>query len=166
MTFGGRWGLVGELVEEERILEELPSWVPGYLAAWGSQLDPDGKTMRVKTAAALAGTTESNVRMLRKRNQNFRLLETIARKGGSLWLSSYMEAGIRGMAPRIFQSFYKLVEAENPQVVLQAMKWALDKPDAIDITSAGDKLEQSVVVYIPDNDRGDRDLTGDEGDDG
>jgi len=128
---------VGELAEEERTLEELPSWVPGYLAAWGSKLDPDGKTMRVKTAAALAGTTESNVRNLRQRNPNFRLLETIARKGGSLWLSSYMEAGIRGMAPRIFQSFCKLVESQNPQVVLQAMKWALDKPEGINVNLSG-----------------------------
>ena len=93
--------------------------------------------MRVKTAAALAGTTESNVRTLRMRNEQFRLLETIARKAGSLWLSSYMQAGIRGMAPRIFQSFTKLIEAENPQVVLQAMKWALDKPDGINVNLSG-----------------------------
>ena len=128
---------MGELAEEERTLEQLPAWVPGYLAAWGSKRDPEGKTMRVKTAAALAGTTESNVRMLRKRNEQFRLLETIARKGGSLWLSSYMQAGIRGMAPRILQSFTKLIEAENPQVVLQAMKWALDKPDGINVNLSG-----------------------------
>ena len=128
---------MGELAEEERILEQLPPWVPSYLAAWGSKLDPEGKTMRVKTAAALAGTTESNVRMLRNSNPKFRLLETIARKGGSLWLSSYMEAGIRGMAPRIFQSFASLIESENPQVVLQAMKWALDKPDGINVNLSG-----------------------------
>ena len=93
--------------------------------------------MRVKTAAALAGTTESNVRHLRRTSDQFKLLETIARKGGSLWLSSYMEAGIRGMAPRIFQSFYKLVEDQNPQAVLQAMKWALNKPDGLNVNLSG-----------------------------
>jgi hypothetical protein len=146
---------MGEQAQEERIFAGLPAWVPGYLAAWGSKRDPEGKTMRVKTAAALAGTTDSNVRMLRNSNPQFRLLETIARKAGSLWLSSYMEAGIRGIAPQIFHSFQSLVQSENPQVVLQAMKWALDKPDAIDITSGGEQLEQNVVVYIPENDRGD-----------
>jgi len=128
---------VGELADEQEVLESLPSWVPDYLAAWGSRFDPDGKRMRVKTAAALAGTTESNVRHLRCTSERFKLLETIARKGGAIWLSSYMEAGIRGMAPKIFQSFHKLIEAENPQVVLQAMKWALDKPDGINVNLTG-----------------------------
>ena len=120
---------MGELAEEQARLEKLPAWVTEYLAAWGSRFDPDGKPMRVKTAAALAGTTASNVRDLRRTSEQFRLLERIARHGGAMFLASYMEAGIRSLAPAMLRAFAALIEAENPQVVLQGMKWALDKPD-------------------------------------
>ena len=128
---------MGELAEEQAQLEKLPVWVPDYLAAWGSKFDPEGKRMRVKTAATLAGTTESNVRELRRRSERFQLMEKIAREGGSLFLSSYMEAGLRTMAPSLLQAFRTLVANLNPQVVLQGMKWAMDRPEALTVDVTG-----------------------------
>ena len=93
--------------------------------------------MRVKTAATLAGTTESNVRELRRRSDRFQLMEKIAREGGSMFLSSYMEAGLRTMAPSLLQAFRMLVANMNPQVVLQGMKWAMDRPEALTVDVTG-----------------------------
>jgi len=125
------------LAEEQAQLETLPAWVPLYLAAWGSRLDPEGKRMRVKTAAGLAGVTDSAVRELRRTNEQFRLLEAIAREASKVFLSSYMEAGIRSSVPQLLRAYLDLVEARNPQVVLQGMKWALDKQEAVNVNLRG-----------------------------
>ena len=117
------------MAEEQEILDSLPEWVPDYLAAWGSRVGPDGERMQVSKAAALVGVTPAAVRKLRERSERFRLLEQVARHGGSGFTASYMEAGIKGMAFDIFRAFRRLVENGNPQVVVQAMKWAMDKPD-------------------------------------
>lgn len=123
---------MGELAEEQAQLETLPAWVPLYLAAWGS-VDPEGKRMQVKTAAGLAGVTDSAVRELRRTNEQFRTLEHIARRASQAFLASYMEAGIRASAPQLLQAYLELVASRNPQVVLQGMKWALDKPEAANV---------------------------------
>ena len=120
---------MGEIASEEQVLDTLPEWVPDYLAAWGSKVGPDGERMQVNKAAALVGITPDAVRMLRARSEQFKLLEYVARHSGGAFAASFMEAGIKGMVFDIFRSFRTLVQNQNPQVVLQAMKWAMDRPD-------------------------------------
>lgn len=127
---------MGELADEARQLEELPEWVPTYLAAWGS-VRPDGKAMSVEWAAGLAGVTPSAVRHLRKRDSRFKTLEFVARHGGSLFMSTYADAGIRGAAPAILMAFLKLVASGNAQAVLQGMKWLLGERDVVDVHLKG-----------------------------
>ena len=135
---------MGELADEEKLLEKLPEWVPTYLAAWGSTR-PDGKAMSVEWAAGLAGVSPSAVRKLRIRQRQFQTLEYIARHGGSAFMASYADAGIRGAAPGILMAFLKLVEEGNSTVVLQGMKWLLNKPDA-------DVLNNVGLVWLAKND--------------
>lgn len=123
---------MGELAEEARQLDALPSWVPTYLAAWGS-VRPDGKAMSVEWAAGLAGITPSAVRHLRAKDRRFKTLEYVARHGGSAFMASYAEAGVRGAAPAILTAFLGLVNSGNAQAVLQGMKWLLGRADAVDI---------------------------------
>ena len=127
---------MGELAEEQRQFEELPEWVPTYLAAWGS-VRPDGKAMSVEWAAGLAGVTASAVRNLRARDRRFKTLEYVARHGGSAFMASYADAGIRGAAPAILSAFLGLVADGNAQAVLQGMKWLLGTSDSVDVHLKG-----------------------------
>ena len=114
--------------EEQRTLERLPEWVPQYLAAWGSTR-PDGKAMSVEWAAGLAGVTPSGVRSLRERRVEFRRLEYLTRHGTAAFMASYAEAGLRGSAPAILNSFLALIQEREYHTVIQGMKWLMNKPD-------------------------------------
>lgn len=120
---------MGELAEEQRVLDTLPDWVPTYLAAWGS-VRPDGKQMSVEWAAGLAGISASAVRNLRMRDRRFRTLEYVARHGGAAFMASFAEAGVRTSAPRLLTAFLKLVDEGNSTAIIQGMKWLLGKADA------------------------------------
>lgn len=129
---------MGELAEEQAQTDGFPDWALEYLAAWGSKVGPDGKRMRVKTAAALAGTTDSNVRELRRTNERFRLMEGIARNAGAMYMASYAEAGLRALAPEILRAFADLVRSRNAQIVVQAMKILLG-PETVQLTGSEGK---------------------------
>lgn len=146
---------MGELAEENRQFEELPEWVPQYLAAWGSTR-PDGRCMSVKWAAGLVGVDPSTVRHLRSRSRAFRTLEYIARHGGGEFMASYAEAGLRGSATAILRAFLNLViDERNPQATIQAMKWLLARPDEVDLNLSGAVAQGSLLEWaeIPDGER-------------
>ena len=84
--------------------------------------------MSVKRAAELAGTTASNVRNLRANNPQFARMEYIARHGDGEVVTSLIEAGLRGNAAIIFDSFMRLVRNGDRQAILNAMNWLQDKP--------------------------------------
>jgi hypothetical protein len=119
-------------IERAEVAEELPAWVPAYLAAWGGEQksgeQKNGKRMTVSQAAEVAGTTSSNVRNLRTRSEQFKRLEWIARHGDTAYMQSMVEAGMRGNALLIFAAFMRLVQEGNTQAVLKAMEWLQDKP--------------------------------------
>lgn len=130
-------------------LPRLPPWVPTYLAAWGSPR-PDGKGMTVIWASSLAGTTDSNVRNLRKRSPQFRRMEDMARFGTAQGIGDFIDAGLRGNAPTIFGKFVQLVDEGNVQAVLKGVEWLRGKPTkhVHEITRA-----PQAHIYIPDNER-------------
>lgn len=109
-------------IDEASELEKMPSWVPTYLAAWGST-NPDGNRMLVRIAAELAGTQASNVRNLRLRSPQFKRMEWMARHGSMAQAASFVEAGLRGIAPVIFEAFVKLIRSGDPATVRKAMEW-------------------------------------------
>jgi hypothetical protein len=108
-------------------LNKLPHWAPTYIAAWGSH-DESGTRMSVTRAAELAGTTASNVRMLRSKEPQFARMEYIARHGDGEVVTSLIEAGLRGNAAVIFDAFMRLVRSGDRQAILNAMNWLQDKP--------------------------------------
>ena len=149
---------MGELAEEQRILEKLPAWVPEYLAAWGS-VRPDGKAMSVEWAAGLAGVSAVAVRMLRGRHREFRTLEYLARHGTAAFMVSYAEAGLRGAAPAIVAAFRKLIDDGEYHTVIQGMKWLMDKPDlamegSLGIEYVNDWRENPLALSTPGTDSG------------
>ena len=107
-------------IERDETAEDLPAWVPAYLAAWGGAQE-SGKRMTVSQASEVAGTTSSNVRNLRTRSEQFKRLEWIARHGDTAYMQSMVEAGLRGNALLIFAAFMRLVQEGNTQAVLKAM---------------------------------------------
>lgn len=127
---------MGEQAEDARLYEDLPEWVPLYLAAWGSTR-PDGKRMTVRWAAGLAGVDDSAVRHLRGSNPMFKRLEFLARRAGGAFMASYADAGIRGAAPAILQAFFDLVRARDVTATLTGMRWLLAKPQAVDVNLRG-----------------------------
>lgn len=137
-------------IERQEIADELPAWVPAYLAAWGGERQ--GRRMTVTQAAQLAGTTGSNVRNLRQRSEQFRRLEYVARHGDTEYMQSMVEAGLRGNALTIFGAFMRLVQAGNTQAVLKAMEWLQDKPlrikmeDDDDLLSDDERARQIMVL--------------------
>jgi len=137
---------VREVIEDaEGHINDLPSWVPMYLAAWGSKR-PDGKRVTVSWAASVAGTTASTVRSLRMRSDRFCRMEYIARHGEGEHVASMIDAGLRGNASRIFESFIRLVDKGNPQAVLKAMEWLQNKPAILlQLTTMSD--EQLLEYY-------------------
>lgn len=117
---------------EAQAIEQLPAWVPVYLAAWGST-GPDGARMMVKTAAELAGVSESCIRNWRSQSPQFKRLERMARYGSVESIASFVDAGLRGVAPIIFQSFMRLVNDGDGPTVREAMKWLRAQPEQLDI---------------------------------
>lgn len=117
-------------MDEREALEKMPEWAPEYLACWGS-LKPDGGRMTVTFAAEFAGTTPEAVRQLRSRSEQFERMEWIARQGTAAWAQSYVEAGLRTMAPRMMRALAKLLDSHHPQVVLKVAEWLLGKPQEL-----------------------------------
>lgn len=120
----------GEMAERdlaEHGLEKMPPWAPEYLACWGSKA-PHGGRMTVTFAAEFAGTTPDNVRQYRKANRHFRRLEQIARYAAGAWSSSYIEAGLRALAPGLMRALAAQIEAGNTQTVLKVAEWLRGKP--------------------------------------
>jgi len=107
---------------DEWELERMPKWVHSYLAAWGSK-PPDGGRMTVTWAAEFAGTNPDTVRQYRRSSAAFRRLEDIARHGSTNWLQSYVDAGLRGLAPEIMTAMADLIRQRNHQAVLKALEW-------------------------------------------
>jgi hypothetical protein len=107
--------------------DDLPAWVPAYLAAWGGER-PNGRRMTVTEAAEMAGTTDSNVRNLRQRSEQFRRMEWMARHGDMDYVQSMVDAGLRGSAITIFESFMHLVKGGDRAAILKGMEWIQDKP--------------------------------------
>ncbi len=121
---------------EKQDFERLPEWVPNYLACWGSK-KPDGGRMTVSFAAEFAGTTPDAVRMLRSRSEQFQRSEWVARQGTAEWAQSYMEAGLRTMAPRAIKAMGRLLDADNPQTVLKVAEWLLAPTTQIEVGPPG-----------------------------
>jgi hypothetical protein len=111
-------------------LEQLPTWVPAYLGAWGGKRE-NGKRVTVAWAAEQAGTTDSNVRNWRQTSQQFKRLEHLARYGRAEQVSSMVQAGLRGMTPVILAAFMRLVQTGNVHAIMKAMEWLQDKPSMI-----------------------------------
>jgi hypothetical protein len=132
-----------EMGEAERQIERMPAWVPQYLAAFGSRR-PDGKRMTVKWAAELAGTNPENVRQYRKASAAFRRLEEVARFGDVMFMQSYVDAGLRGLAPLAMEALADLLRVRNPQVTLKAIGW-LRGPEELAVT-----LQQAAEVTADD----------------
>jgi hypothetical protein len=61
------------------LAQGLPPAAQVYLDVWGMGVDPDGKALRVVTAARLAGVAPATVRTWRDRYTGFRALEQLAR---------------------------------------------------------------------------------------
>lgn len=111
-------------------LERLPKWVPEYLACWGSK-KPEGGRMTVAFAAEFAGTSPAAVRKLRERSPAFRRLEEVSRYAGAQWAQSYVDAGLRGLAPGVMEALADLVKERNPQAVLKALEWLRGKQSQV-----------------------------------
>lgn len=135
--------------EAEGQIEQMPVWVAAYLGCWGSTR-PDGKRMMVQFAADFAGTTPSAVRNLRQRSPAFRKLEDIARYGTAAWAQSYVEAGLRGLAPTLMRSLARLIETDNYQTVLKVAEWLRGKPTEVKVIGSGDEGEQVVRFDLSD----------------
>lgn len=129
--------------EAEREIEKMPIWAPDYLACWGSTR-PDGKRMTVAFAADFAGTTTEAVRKLRARSEAFRRLEEITRYGTAEWAQTYVEAGLRGLAPRMMRSLARLVDADEYHTTLKLVEWLRGKPTEVKVLGSGEAGEQVV----------------------
>ena len=141
-------------MDERRELAELPEWVSEYLACWGSKL-PDGGRMTVTFAAEFAGISPDAVRKCRQRNPAFTRLEDIARHAGSEWAQTYIESGIRAMAPWIMASLAKLVKDGNPQAVLKVADWMRGKPTELQLSGSKDQPLQVMFGWDDGDDGGD-----------
>jgi len=117
---------------EKQALEQLPAWAPEYLACWGSK-KPDGGRMTVRFAAEFAGVTPSAVRNLRERSATFSRLEEIARHAGAEWAQTYIEAGLRALAPGLMRALAELIADKNAQTVLKGIEWLRNKPQALSL---------------------------------
>lgn len=121
-----------DMRQAEREIERMPAWVSQYLAAFGSKR-PDGKRMTVQWAAEFAGTRPGTVREYRRTSPAFRKLEEVARFGDVSFMSSYVNAGLRGLAPAAMEALADLIYVRNPQVVLKALSW-LRGPEELEVT--------------------------------
>lgn len=135
---------------ERGAIDRIPSWVPTYLAAWGTTR-PDGKMMTVQWASSLAGTSASNVRNQRQRSRQFRRMEEMARFGTQATMTEFIDAGLRGNASTIFDTFMRLIDDGDVRAVLKAMEWLRGKPIEVDV-----KTGPQTFLYLPDNLRGPR----------
>jgi len=121
---------------DEHALEKMPPWVAEYLACWGSK-KPDGGRMTVTFAAEFAGTTTDAVRQYRKANASFRRLEEVARYAGANWARTYVEAGLRGLAPDLMRNLAYLINVEkHPQTIMKALGWMLG-PQELNLSITG-----------------------------
>lgn len=136
---------MGELAEEQRILDTLPGWVPTYLACWGSTR-PDGKRMSVTWAAGLAGVSPDAVRQLRARSRQFRMMEHVCRQGGAEFMASYASAGVRAMAPEILTAMRDLITDRNPRMVSEAVKILLGQT-GLDVHLSADEAIKLEMVW-------------------
>jgi hypothetical protein len=118
--------------EAERAIDDLPEWVAPYLSCWGSKL-PDGGRMTVTFAAEFAGVKPATVRKLRERSDHFSRLEDIARHATIEWAQTYVEAGLRAMAPDMMRALRRLIRSDDSKTVLKAMEWLLNRPQRMEI---------------------------------
>lgn len=119
---------------DEHELEKLPKWVNNYLSCWGSRKRPDGGRMTVTFAADFAGVGPTAVRNMRQRSPAFRRLEIIARHMGAYWSQSFVEAGLRGLSPKIMQAFADLIEERHPQTVIKGLELLMGKVQELEVT--------------------------------
>lgn len=83
--------------ELARVEERLPWAAQVYLSVWSMGIGPDGKQLRVVSAARLAGVSVSTVKDWRSRIPGFRELEAQARVSSSSYVQRLARKIVEGL---------------------------------------------------------------------
>jgi hypothetical protein len=130
---------MGEENEGKRESEALPPAAQVYLSVWAMGVTPEGKAMRVETAARLAGVSTSTVKDWRSRIAGFRELEAQARASSSSYVQRLARKIVESLVVPAGGVLARGLQADNVGLAWNIIKAAGGIASVVDVES-GERL--------------------------